>query len=70
MLIKCPKKDISSTLLKDVNDDEVCNKMAEKFMKNKEYTKQNIDKLIRHLQYKGFEWDSISKTLRNFNIED
>ena len=44
--------------------------MAEKFMKNKEYTKQNIDKLIRHLQYKGFEWDSISKTLRNFNIED
>ena len=64
------KKDISSTLLQDVNDDEVCNKMAEKFMKNKEYTKQNIDKLIRHLQYKGFEWDSISKTLRNFNIED
>lgn len=64
------KKDVSSILLQDINDDEVCKKMADKFMKNKEYSKPNIEKLIRHLQYKGFDWDSISKVLRNFNIEE
>ena len=64
------KKDIAQSLLQDINDDEVCKKMAQKFMKNKEYTKQNLDKLIRHLQYKGFDWDSISKVLQDFKVEE
>lgn len=64
------KKEVTASLLQDVNDDEVCFKMAQKFMKNKEYTKQNLDKLIRHLQYKGFDWDSIGKVLQNFQLEE
>lgn len=64
------KKDIASEMLSDVCDDEVCLKMAQKFMKNKEITKQNIEKLTRHLQYKGFDWESISKAVREFKIDD
>lgn len=62
-------KDICNETIEEIDDYEVCKKMAEKFMKSRELDKKNIEKLIRHLQYKGFDWDSIGKVLKNYNIE-
>jgi len=47
-------------------------KHAEKFMRNKEYTRENIDKLIRRLTYLGYHWDTINKVLNQLkcNTED
>lgn len=64
------KKEDFLDFLDELKDDEVCEKMAVKFLKNKEISKQNIEKLIRHLQYKGFGWDSISSVLRKLKLED
>ena len=38
-------------------------KTAEKFMKTKEYTEENITKLLRHLSYKGFDYETINKVV-------
>ena len=46
-------------------DTQVAINTAEKFMKNKEYTEENITKLLRHLSYKGFDYDVINKVLNN-----
>lgn len=64
------KKDLAENLFEDFDDYELCKKMAEKFLKNKEITKENTEKLIRHLQYKGFNWEDISKTLNNLKIDE
>lgn len=37
--------------------------LAIKFMKNKEYTQQNFEKLYRHLASKGFDWDLINNAV-------
>lgn len=58
-------KEISLEYLQDFDDSNVAITVAEKFMKNKEYTEENITKLIRHLSYKGFDYEIINKTLNN-----
>lgn len=64
------KKEDYFEFLDELEDSEVCEKMAVKFLKNKDNSKQNIEKLIRHLQYKGFGWDSISAVLRKLKLDD
>ena len=63
LIQKGVNKDIAKTCLKDFDDTQVAIKTAEKFMKTKPYTEENITKLLRHLSYKGFDYETINKTL-------
>lgn len=56
-------KDIAKSCLEEFDDLEVAIKTAEKFMKNKDCTEENITKLLRHLSYKGFDYETINKVL-------
>ena len=63
------KKDFTNQL-NEIDDSELCFSQANKFMKNKSQTRENKEKLIRHLQYKGYGWDSISHALNKINWEN
>ncbi|MBQ7880323.1 MAG: RecX family transcriptional regulator [Clostridia bacterium] len=70
LIQKGVNKDIASSCLEDFDDTQVAIKTAEKFMKNKECTEENITKLMRHLSYKGFDYETISKVLNNLKNND
>lgn len=53
-----------------IDDFMTCLNHAKKFMKTKEATKQNADKLIRHLCSKGYNFDTIKKVLNELKCED
>ena len=40
--------------------------LAKKYLKNKEPTRENLDKLARHLVSKGFSWNDISPVISKF----
>lgn len=44
--------------------------LAIKFMKNREYTQQNFEKLYRHLASKGFDWDLINNAVYQIKRDD
>ena len=56
-------KDIAKSCLEEFDDMQVAINAAKKFMKTKPYTEENINKLLRHLSYKGFDYDTINKAL-------
>lgn len=58
-------KQISLEYLQDFDDTNVAMLTCEKFMKNKELTEENITKLLRHLSYKGFDYEIINKVINN-----
>ena len=58
-------KEISSGYLQDFDDVNVAIMTANKFMKNKEFNEENITKLLRHLSYKGFDYEVINKVINN-----
>ena len=62
-------KEITSEYLQDFDDTGVAIATAEKFMKNKEYTEENTTKLLRHLSYKGFDYEVINKVLNNIKYK-
>lgn len=49
---------------------EVAKRIAEKYMKNKENTTENISKLFRHLLYKGFEYETVNTVIKEFRSRD
>ncbi len=57
------KNDIVDDAVIDVDDFASALKHANKFLKNKEITKEIIEKLIRRLTYLGYTWGTISKVL-------
>lgn len=63
LMQKGVNKDIAKSCLEEFDDYHVAVKTAEKFMKNKIYTEENITKLLRHLSYKGFDYETINKVL-------
>jgi len=65
LIQKGVNKDVTASCLEDFDDSEVAIRTAEKFMKNKIYNEENINKLLRHLSYKGFDYETINKTLNN-----
>lgn len=69
LIQKGVNKDIASSCLEDFNDYDVAVRTAEKFMKTKVYTEENITKLLRHLSYKGFDYDTINKVLNKLKYE-
>lgn len=46
-----------------------CKKHTEKFFKNKEINKQNLEKLIRRLSGMGYGWDTIKSVLNKLKID-
>jgi len=58
-------------------DEQICEidelessiKHAEKFFKNKEINKQNLEKLIRRLSGMGYTWDTIKSVLNKLKID-
>jgi regulatory protein len=65
LMQKGVNKDIAKNCLEEFDDYDVAIKTAEKFMKTKEFTEENTTKLLRHLSYKGFDYDVINKVLNN-----
>lgn len=56
--------------LEECDDKETCVMFANKFIKNKEINRQIIEKLIRHLQYKGFNFEDINYTLKKLKLNE
>jgi len=65
-------KNLIDESMQNIDDYYACAKAGEKYLKNKTLDKKNLQKLIAHLQYKGFEYDTILKVLKNYksSIED
>jgi len=64
------KKDTMEQVLSEVSDRDLVVPIAQKFMKNKEKSKENFEKLSRHLAYKGFNFDDIKFALNYFKFEE
>ena len=62
---------IIDKVLEDMQpQEEVVLGLAIKFMKNREYTQQNFEKLYRHLASKGFDWDLINNAVYQIKRND
>ena len=57
------KETIAECLEDNQDQSEVVLNFATKFMKNREPTRENFEKLCRHLAGKGFEWSEISPAI-------
>lgn len=55
---------IDRVLEKQSGQEDVIKTLAEKYMKNKEDTKENYIKLFRYLQNKGFEYEHIKSAIK------
>ena len=64
------KTDILDELLADLNDAPTCQKAAQKFLKNKLIDEKTIQKLVRHLQSKGFSYETIKSVLNALKLDD
>lgn len=64
-------KELISKVLEnfEVDEDAILNE-AKKFLKNKEINSKQIQKLIQHLSYKGYEWEDITKVITALKKDD
>ena len=69
LMQKGVNKEVALSCLEEFDDLDVAIRTAEKFMKNKDYTEENITKLLRHLSYKGFDYDTINRVLNKFKYD-
>ena len=53
----------------EIDDLTSCVKHTEKFFKNKEINKQNLEKLIRRLSGMGYTWNTIKSVLNKLKID-
>ncbi len=71
LLLKGIKKDIIEARLEEFESpEEVLFKLSDKFMKNKEATLQNMQKLRMHLASKGFTWDEINSAVNKYRRDE
>lgn len=63
------KPEDMAELLTEIDDIPSCKIHAQKYMKNKECCKENLEKLIRHLAGKGYSFDAIKKVLNDLKFE-
>ena len=68
LMTKGVKKEEFEETIAECNDRELCVKFAVKFMKNKTLDDKTKEKLLRHLQYKGFNFDDINFALNKLKI--
>lgn len=50
----------------EIEDVESAKKIVDKYFLSHAVEQKNIEKLIRHLQYKGYGWDTINSCLKNY----
>ncbi len=55
--------------ISEIDDITSCIKHTEKFFKNKEINKQNLEKLMRRLSGMGYGWDTIKSVLNKLKID-
>lgn len=60
------ESDINLVLQEFESDEESVRGLAEKYLKNKEITQENLSKLYRFLISKGFEFDLVSNVVKSF----
>ncbi|MFQ6751950.1 MAG: regulatory protein RecX [Clostridia bacterium] len=63
------KNELVDSATENVDDTDSAMRHAEKFLRNKEMTKENIDKMIRRLSYLGYNWDSIRQVLNRLKYD-
>lgn len=68
LLSKGIKKEEFVDALTECDDRELCVYFATKFMKNKIMDDKTKEKLLRHLQYKGFNFNDINYALNKLKI--
>ena len=64
------KKIIDDVLTSDEDIKDSLGSVADKYMRNKQPTKEVIAKLGRFLSSRGYDWDSIKTYISNLNSED
>jgi len=72
LLNKGIDKSIIYNVLEDMEIDDAleAKMLAEKFMKYKEHTKENLAKLYAYLYRKGFSGSDIAKAMNDFNYDE
>lgn len=63
-------KEILSETANDESDLVGAETVAGKFMKNKEHNVKDVEKLIRHLISRGYEWGIIGKVIKKYKTGD
>ena len=61
---------IDSVFLEEVKMEDSLQKVAEKYLKNKEKTKENIAKLSRFLYSRGYEFEKINSYINSLKNDD
>lgn len=71
-LMKKGVKDIDAqTALNEIeSQQDACNAIADKYLKNKEKDKKNILKCYKYLLSKGFDYDEAKQAVDRYEIED
>ena len=54
----------------EIDEEQTILRLAEKFMKYKENTSQNKQKLVAYLYRKGFDYSSIQYVMRRLDIDE
>ena len=63
------KKDMIDDMTVDIDDFDSCLMNAKKYIKNKEITREIIEKLTRRLASQGYGWETISRVLHTLRME-
>lgn len=68
LLAKGVKEDIIDEVMGEIDSqDEVILNLCEKYMKNKEKTKENYLKLFRYMQGKGFDYEQVKNVIKDLD---
>jgi len=72
LIAKGVKEDLVEKILEEqeIDEAETIKKLAEKFMRYKENTKENKNKLIQYLYRKGFKYSQITSVVSGVDIDD
>lgn len=63
------KNEIIDESVEDIDDRNTASRIVEKYFFSHPADQKSIEKLIRHLQYKGYTWDTINFVLKNYKEE-
>ena len=66
------KSDVVERALLDAEIDSFsnCKMIAEKYLKNKQITNENLSKAFRYLMGKGFSYEDVMHVINEFKVED
>ena len=72
LIAKGIKSDVVERALLDAEIDSFsnCKMIAEKYLKNKQITNENLSKAFRYLMGKGFSYEDVMHVINEFKVED